>query len=84
MMRFYIIPVGPISRLFHKEADKIVGKGELEDLKECIVPPVIEFINEVYDDTVGDNWIQRMVKNRKNTKTARQITLRNKTHEKTK
>lgn len=54
MMRFYIIPLGPVCRLLHKAATSVFGKEELEDLRTDLVPPVMEFIDEVYEDTVGD------------------------------
>ena len=53
-MRFFIIPLGQIYRIVHKGAIKILGKDELEDLREDLVTPVMEFVDEVYDDTVED------------------------------
>ena len=53
-MSFFIIPLGPISRLFRIGAAKILGKDEMEDLRSDLIVPVTEFVDEVYDDTVGD------------------------------
>ena len=53
-MRILIIPLRPVYRVLRRGALKILGKEELEDLKTDLVTPVAEFIDEVYDDTVGD------------------------------
>ena len=53
-MGFFIIPLGPVSRLLRRGALKVFGKEELEDLRSDLVVPVTEFVDEVYDDSVGD------------------------------
>ena len=53
-MGFFIIPLGTVSRLFHRTAVKVFGKEEVEDLRSDLVVPVTEFVDEVYDDCVGD------------------------------
>ena len=53
-MRFYIIPLGLVHRILHKGATRILGKEELEDLKSDLVTPITQFVDEVYDDTIGD------------------------------
>ena len=58
-MSFFIIPLGSISRLFRKGAAKILGKDELEDLRSDLIVPVTEFVDEVYNDTVGEVLRQR-------------------------
>ncbi len=53
-MGFFIIPIGPICRILRKGATKILGKKETEDLRADLVAPVMDFVDEIYDDTVGD------------------------------
>ena len=36
------------------EASKILGEDEVKSLESDVTTPVTTFINEVYDDTVGD------------------------------
>ena len=61
-MGFFIIPLGPISRLFRRSALNVLGKEELEDLRSDLVVPVTEFVDEVYDDSVGDA-VKRLTRN---------------------
>ena len=49
-MQFLIVPLG----LIHRGLEKVFGKKELDDLSSDLVKPVAEFVDEVYDDTVGD------------------------------
>ena len=53
-MRFYIIPLGLVHRILRKGVTRILGKEELEDLRADLVTPITQFVDEVYDDTVGD------------------------------
>ena len=49
-MRFFIIPIGWIYRNLRRGASKILGKDEMQSLEN----DVTAFIDEVYDDTIGD------------------------------
>ena len=49
-MRFFIIPVDWITRHLRRGAAKIMGEDEVQSLENDFT----SFINEVYDDTVGD------------------------------
>ena len=49
-MRFFIIPVGWIYRHLRRSVEKMIGEDEVQSLENDIA----SFIDEVYDDTVGD------------------------------
>ena len=49
-MRFFIIPVGWITRHLRRSVEKMIGEDEVQSLENDFT----SFINEVYDDTVGD------------------------------
>ena len=49
-MRFFIIPVGWITRHLRRGGAKIMGEDEVQSLENNFT----SFINEVYDDTIGD------------------------------
>lgn len=53
-MRFYIIPLGWISRTLRYGATRILGDKEARSLENDIVQPISDFIDEVYEDSVGD------------------------------
>ena len=49
-MRFFIIPIGWIYRNLRRGASKILGEDGVQSLEN----DVTAFIDEVYEDTVGD------------------------------
>ena len=53
-MRFFIIPLGWISRTMRNGATRVLGEDEARSLENDIVQPISAFINEVYEDTVGE------------------------------
>lgn len=53
-MRFFIIPLGLISRTLHHGATRKFGEDEARSLENDIVQPISAFIDELYKDTVGD------------------------------
>ncbi len=53
-MRFFIIPLGWISRTMRHGATRVLGEDEARSLENDIVQPISAFINEVYEDTVGE------------------------------
>lgn len=53
-MKIFIIPVSRIYRIVRRGAVRFLGEEELESLENDAVSPVVNFIDEVYDDTVGD------------------------------
>ena len=53
-MRFFIIPLGLISRTLRHCATRILGEDEARSLENDIVQPISAFIDEVYEDSVGD------------------------------
>lgn len=53
-MKIFIIPVSRICRIVRRGAVRFLGEEELESLENDAVSPVVNFIDEVYDDTVGD------------------------------
>ena len=60
-MRFYIIPLGFISRKLRHGATRVLGEDEARSLESDIVQPISTFIDEVYEDSVGEvkAWILR-------------------------
>ena len=53
-MRFFIIPLGWISTTLRHSATRIFGEDEARSLENDIVQPILAFIDEVYEDSVGD------------------------------
>ncbi len=53
-MRFFIIPLGWLSRTLRHGAARVLGEKEARSLENDIVQPVSTFIDEVYEDSVGD------------------------------
>ena len=53
-MRFFIIPLGWISRTLRNCATRILGENEAHSLENDIVQPISTFIDEVYEDSAGD------------------------------
>ena len=53
-MRFFIIPLGFISRTLRHCATRILGEDEARSLESDIVQPISTFIDEVYEDSVGE------------------------------
>ena len=53
-MRFFIIPLGWISTTLRHSATRLFGENETRSLENDIVQPVESFIDEVYEDSVGD------------------------------
>ena len=53
-MRFYIIPLGWISKKLRYGATRILGENEARSLENDIVQPISTFIDEVYEDSVGE------------------------------
>ena len=49
-MRVVIIPVGSVYRLLRKGAVRVLGDEEVRSLED----DAVGFIDEVYDDTIGD------------------------------
>ncbi len=62
-MKFFIIPLGWISRTLRLGTTRILGENEARSLENDIVQPISTFIDEVYEDTVGD--IKRIPRKRK-------------------
>ena len=60
-MRFFIIPLGFISRKLRHGATRVLGENEVRSLEKDIVQPISTFIDEVYEDSVGEvkDWILR-------------------------
>ena len=60
-MRFFIIPLGLISRTLRHCATRILGENEVRSLENDIFQPISTFIDEVYEDSVGEvkDWILR-------------------------
>ena len=53
-MRFFIIPLGLISRTLRHCATRILGEDEARSLESDVVQPISTFIDEVYEDSVGE------------------------------
>ena len=53
-MRFFIIPLSFISRTLRHCATRILGEDEARSLESDIVQPISTFIDEVYEDSVGE------------------------------
>ena len=53
-MRFFIIPLGLISRTLRHCATRILGEDEARCLESDVDQPISAFIDELYQDTVGD------------------------------
>ena len=53
-MRLLIIPIGRIYRCLRRGAARVLGEAEVESLESDVLTPVNVFVDEVYDDTVGD------------------------------
>ena len=53
-MRFFIIPLGLISRTLRHCATRIFGEDEARSLESDVDQPISAFIDELYKDTVGD------------------------------
>ena len=60
-MRFFIIPLGFISRKLRHGATRVLGENEVRSLENDIFQPILTFIDEVYEDSVGEvkAWILR-------------------------
>ena len=71
-MGLYIIPLGPVLKLFRKGTTKIFGKDEAEDLRKDLVAPVTEFIDEVCEDSVEDSWVWRRWSKQQNKRNERE------------
>ena len=53
-MRFLVIPLGWLTRTLRHGATRVLGESEVRSLENDIVQPVESFIDEVYEDSVGD------------------------------
>ena len=53
-MRFFITPLGWLSRTLRHGATRILGENETRSLENDIVQPISAFIDEVYVDSVGE------------------------------
>lgn len=53
-MKLLIIPISQIYRGLRRGAARLLGEKEVRSLEKDVAVPVVDFINEVYDDTVGD------------------------------
>lgn len=53
-MRFFVIPLGWLSRTLRQGATIVLGENEVRSLENDVVQPVSAFIDEVYEDSVGD------------------------------
>ena len=53
-MRIFFIPVSRIYRRLRMETSRLLGEEEVKSLENDIIVPVAAFLDEVYDDTVGD------------------------------
>ena len=53
-MRFFLIPLGVIYRTLRHCATRIFGEDEARIVENDIVQPISAFIDEVYEDSVGD------------------------------
>ena len=60
-MRFFIIPLGFISRKLRHGATRVLGENEVRSFENDIFQPISTFIDEVYEDSVGEvkDWILR-------------------------
>ena len=63
-MRFFIIPLGLISRTLRHCATRILGEDEARSLESDVVQPISTFIDEVYEDSVGEGK-DRILRKRK-------------------
>ena len=53
-MRLFVIPLGWLTRTLRYGATRVLGESEVRSLENDIVQPVESFIDEVYEDSVGD------------------------------
>ena len=53
-MRFFVIPLGWLTRTLRRGAARVLGENEARSLENDIVQPVSTFIDEVYEDTIED------------------------------
>ena len=53
-MRFLLFLLGWISRTLRYGATRIIGEKEPRRVENDIVQPISDFIDEVYEDSVGD------------------------------
>ena len=53
-MRFFVIPLGWLTRTLRHGATRVLGENEARSLENDIVQPVSTFIDEVYEDTIED------------------------------
>ena len=53
-MRLLIIPIGRIYRCLRRGAARVLGEAEVGSQESDVLTPVSAFVDEVYDDTVGD------------------------------
>ena len=53
-MRFFVIPLGWLTRTLRHGAARVLGENEARSLENDIVQPVSTIIDEVYEDTIED------------------------------